>query len=80
MGDSLAQAGWRFISDPQLTRGGCKIETPENLIDATYESRWARLTELMEKNEIETAPQTKEVAQSVQIMPTIQADLNESLS
>jgi flagellar assembly protein FliH len=47
MGNSLEHDGWRLISDKHLTRGGCRIETAQNLIDATYETRWARLTETL---------------------------------
>ncbi|MBC3809065.1 flagellar assembly protein FliH [Undibacterium seohonense] len=47
MGSSLEQDGWRLFGDKHLTRGGCRIETAQNLIDATYETRWARLTETL---------------------------------
>lgn len=42
---SLEKDGWRLMSDQHLTRGGCRIETGQNVIDATYETRWNRLTE-----------------------------------
>lgn len=44
MGDVLEKDGWRLSQDTHLTRGGCRIETAQNLIDATYETRWAKLT------------------------------------
>lgn len=47
MGDELEKDGWRLIQDIHLTRGGCRIETAQNLIDATYETRWARLTDAL---------------------------------
>ena len=42
-GEQLATAGWRLRADAQLARGGCRIETPSNEIDATVETRWLRL-------------------------------------
>jgi flagellar assembly protein FliH len=42
---SLEKDGWRLMVDQHLTRGGCRIETGQNVIDATYETRWNRLTE-----------------------------------
>ncbi len=47
MGTELEKDGWRLIQDSHLTRGGCRIETAQNLIDATYETRWTRLTEAL---------------------------------
>ncbi|MFA9275812.1 MAG: flagellar assembly protein FliH [Candidatus Aquirickettsiella gammari] len=44
MGDVLERDGWRLSQDAHLTRGGCRIETAQNLIDATYETRWEKLT------------------------------------
>ena len=42
-GAELTAAGWRLRADPQITRGGCRVETPSNEIDATVETRWRRL-------------------------------------
>jgi flagellar assembly protein FliH len=47
MGAALEKDGWRLSADIHLSRGGCRIETAQNLIDATYETRWARLTEAL---------------------------------
>jgi flagellar assembly protein FliH len=47
MGSDLEKDGWRLISDSHLTRGGCRVETGQNLIDSTYETRWARLTDAL---------------------------------
>lgn len=74
LGEQLQQAGWRFISDPHLARGGCRIETPENLVDATYASRWARLTELLVTTELAQAPQALQATLPVEEMPTAQTD------
>ena len=45
MGDRLIVTGWRIISDPRVARGGCTLETSQNLIDATFDTRWQRLTD-----------------------------------
>ena len=47
MGNALEKDGWRLMQDGHMTRGGCRIETAQNLIDATYETRWARLSEAL---------------------------------
>lgn len=57
LGEQLENSGWRLIADAQLARGGCRLETAENLVDATYASRWARLTELMSTTLEEQAEQ-----------------------
>ncbi len=38
------KAGWRVIDDPTIERGGCKVDTASNQIDATVASRWQRLS------------------------------------
>lgn len=45
MGDRLSAAGWRVVSDSRIERGGCTLETAQNLIDATFDTRWHRLTD-----------------------------------
>ncbi|HEY4038023.1 MAG TPA: FliH/SctL family protein, partial [Burkholderiaceae bacterium] len=35
--------GCRFVSDPSVPPGGCRIETPQGEIDATLETRWRRV-------------------------------------
>jgi flagellar assembly protein FliH len=35
--------GCRFISDPSVPPGGCRIETSQGEIDATLETRWRRV-------------------------------------
>ncbi len=44
MGDELHKAGWRVAAEPQLERGGCRVETASNQIDASLPTRWQRLT------------------------------------
>lgn len=45
MDGELNIAGWRIVSDSHIERGGCTLETAQNLIDATLATRWERLTE-----------------------------------
>jgi flagellar assembly protein FliH len=35
--------GCRFVSDPSVPPGGCRIQTPQGEIDATLETRWRRV-------------------------------------
>ncbi|MDR1311444.1 MAG: flagellar assembly protein FliH [Burkholderiaceae bacterium] len=42
MGSELEEAGWKVVEEP-LERGGCRIETPVNQMDASVETRWQRL-------------------------------------
>lgn len=44
LGDELSSAGWRISEDPQMERGGCRIETASNQIDATNSTRWQRIS------------------------------------
>ncbi len=50
MAEELDKGGWRVVDDPQVTRGGCKIDTASNQIDAQAASRWQRLTQALGKN------------------------------
>lgn len=43
IGDNLRQDGWRIVEDADLDRGGCRIETGTNQIDATTQTRWSRI-------------------------------------
>ncbi|MBC7404660.1 MAG: flagellar assembly protein FliH [Cytophaga sp.] len=45
MDGELNIAGWRIVSDSHIERGGCTLETAQNLIDATLATRWERLNE-----------------------------------
>jgi flagellar assembly protein FliH len=46
-GDELTQAGWRLVEDAQIARGGCRIDTASNQIDATITTRWQRIAEAL---------------------------------
>ena len=50
MRDELHKAGWRVAEDMQMQRGGCRIDTASNQIDATIETRWHRLAEALGQN------------------------------
>jgi flagellar assembly protein FliH len=49
MRDELDKAGWRIAEDMQLQRGGCRIETATNQIDASTQTRWQRIAEALGK-------------------------------
>jgi flagellar assembly protein FliH len=51
MGDELSKTGWRVMEDPHVQRGGCRVETPSNQIDATTETRWQRITAALGKSD-----------------------------
>ena len=34
---------WRIVEDPQMERGGCRVETASSEIDANIEDRWKRI-------------------------------------
>ena len=53
IGEELDKGGWRVSEDAQIERGGCRIETASNQIDAQSSSRWARLTGALGKNNVE---------------------------
>ena len=50
IGEELDKGGWRVVEDHQVARGGCKIETASNQIDAQAPNRWHRLTAALGKN------------------------------
>ncbi|HXF46271.1 MAG TPA: flagellar assembly protein FliH [Burkholderiaceae bacterium] len=35
--------GCRFVADPQIERGGCRVETALGEVDATVQTRWQRV-------------------------------------
>jgi flagellar assembly protein FliH len=50
IGDDLAKTGWRVTEDAQVARGGCRLDTASNQIDAQAATRWHRLTQAFGKN------------------------------
>ena len=53
MGEELEKGGWRVVEDGHIARGGCKIDTASNQIDAQVGARWQRLAAALGKNDIE---------------------------
>jgi flagellar assembly protein FliH len=43
LGNELSKTGWRVVEDAHMERGGCRVETASNQIDATVASRWQRI-------------------------------------
>jgi flagellar assembly protein FliH len=50
IGEELDKGGWRVVPDPQVARGGCRIDTASNQIDAQAATRWQRLSHALSKN------------------------------
>jgi flagellar assembly protein FliH len=50
LGEELDKGGWRVIEDAQVGRGGCKVDTASNQIDAQAAARWQRLSHALGKN------------------------------
>jgi flagellar assembly protein FliH len=46
-GQALVAEGWHLRADPHMLRGGCRVETPANEIDASLPTRWARLQQAL---------------------------------
>src|SRR5471030_541670 len=49
IGEELDKGGWRVVEDPQVGRGGCKVDTASNQIDASAAARWQRLSHALGK-------------------------------
>jgi flagellar assembly protein FliH len=50
LGEELDKGGWRLSRDPTMLRGGCRIDTATNQIDATVGARWERLSSALGKD------------------------------
>jgi flagellar assembly protein FliH len=50
IGEELDKGGWRVVEDQQVARGGCKVDTASNQIDAQAALRWQRLSQALGKN------------------------------
>jgi flagellar assembly protein FliH len=50
IGHELEKTGWRLVEDAKVARGGCRVDTASNQIDAQIASRWQRLTHALGKN------------------------------
>jgi flagellar assembly protein FliH len=50
LGHELEKTGWRIVEDGNVARGGCRIDTASNQIDAQIASRWQRLALALGRN------------------------------
>ncbi len=50
IGEELDKGGWRLVEDAQIGRGGCRVDTASNQIDAQASARWQRLASALGKN------------------------------
>ena len=50
MQDELDKAGWRVAEDRHMERGGCRVETASNQIDASAPTRWQRIAAALGKD------------------------------
>ncbi len=50
IGHELDKNGWRIVEEESIARGGCRVDTASNQIDAQIGSRWQRLTHALGKN------------------------------
>ena len=51
----LEPDGWKIVADHHIERGGCKLETAHNIIDASISTRWNRLTEMLNNESIDSS-------------------------
>lgn len=56
IGDELDKLGWQVADDAHLVRGGCRVETANNQIDASLPVRWQRLAASLSKESDWLAP------------------------
>ncbi|PQO94825.1 flagellar assembly protein FliH [Massilia phosphatilytica] len=50
IGHELDKNGWRIVEDESIARGGCRVDTASNQIDAQIGARWQRLTHALGKD------------------------------
>jgi flagellar assembly protein FliH len=50
IGPELEKTGWRIVQDGAIARGGCRVDTASNQIDAQIASRWQRLSQALGKD------------------------------
>ncbi|MBS1169188.1 MAG: flagellar assembly protein FliH [Burkholderiaceae bacterium] len=56
LGEDLTKAGWQILEDPHVERGGCRVDTASNQIDATSSTRWHRIVTALDKDNEWLAP------------------------
>ena len=50
IGHELDKNGWRIVEDDSIARGGCRVDTASNQIDAQIGARWQRLAHALGKD------------------------------
>ncbi len=61
MADELKAAGWSLHSDDELTRGGCRVSSPQGEFDSTWETRWQAISnQIRQRHAHPTAPLSAE--------------------
>ena len=50
IGHELDKTGWRIVEDDSIARGGCRVDTASNQIDAQIGARWQRLAHALGKD------------------------------
>jgi len=49
---TLASLPWRIVEDPQLERGGCRLETASTEVDGGLETRWRRVLAALGRDDV----------------------------
>jgi flagellar assembly protein FliH len=49
-GKTLDAHGWRLVADPDIQRGGCRVQTASYEIDASLSTRWRHLQHALGQN------------------------------
>jgi flagellar assembly protein FliH len=57
LGEELTSFGWSLVSDDSITRGGCRVTSPECELDATWEQRWAGIAMKFFPDEADLIPE-----------------------
>uniref|UniRef100_A0A1A9Z1L5 Flagellar assembly protein FliH/Type III secretion system HrpE domain-containing protein n=1 Tax=Glossina pallidipes TaxID=7398 RepID=A0A1A9Z1L5_GLOPL len=52
-GETFKNQGWRLLGDGQLLRGGFRILSEDGEIDATLESKWNHICQILKKDNIQ---------------------------
>lgn len=47
LAEEISMHDWQLIGDKTIDRGGCLLETPVNLVDATNAVRWKKIAEAL---------------------------------
>lgn len=47
--DDITQHGWQIIESADMARGGCRVETSSNDIDASIETRWKHIADTLHR-------------------------------